>query len=247
MDLAGVYAWTPVVEALAAMAPLWPPGSRSVYHPLTYGYLAGEPLRRVAGCSVGNLVARDIASPLGLDFFIGLPEALDSRVAEIVTTPSVEGGHGDLATPYPEAGRNPSVSPAIPNTRAWRAAEIPGANGHATAGALAILFGGLAAGTSPLLTADGLSAMLAQRFRGIDDGEKRPMAYGAGVRLYDPKNFGTRPSPGLFGHPGWGGSLAFGDREARLGFAYTTCKMEEFGEAIDPRRKLLIDAVYDSL
>lgn len=244
MDLEGLYAWTPFVEALAAMAPLWPPGSRNVYHPITYGHLTGEPLRRAASCSAGQFIAREIAPAVEGGLHLGLPAAYEPLVAEILTTPSL---FAASETPYPQGRANPEVRPGAPNSRAWRAAEVPGANAHATARALALMFGQLAAGPSPLLSPQGLKAMTRQRFRGIDSGDQRRIAYGAGVRLFDPKNFGTRPSPGLFGHPGWGGSLAFGDSESRIGFAYLTCRMEEFATGLDPRRDRLINAVYDRL
>ena len=246
MDLAGLYAWTPFVDALAAMAPLWPPGSRNVYHPVTYGHLAGETLRRVAGCTIGQFIAGEISGPLDASFHIGLPQALEPRVAEIVTTASVM-ADPPADAPYPQGSRNPVIKASAANDRAWRAAEIPGANGHATARGLATIFGGLAAATSPLLSPSGLAAMTRQRFRGIDSGDRRSLAYGAGVRITDPRNFGSRPSAGMFGHPGWGGSLAFGDTGPRLGFAFVTCRMEEFGDDTDPRRQCLIDALYDSL
>ena len=98
-----------------------------------------------------------------------------------------------------------------------------------------------------LLSPAGRAAMTRERFRGIDSGDGRALAYGAGVRIFDRKNFGPRPGTGVFGHPGWGGSLAFGDSEAGLGFAFVTNRMQEFGEDPDPRRLRLIDAVYDSL
>jgi CubicO group peptidase (beta-lactamase class C family) len=71
MDEAGLLASTPCLEALAAMAPLWEPGSRCIYHALTYGHLAGEPLRHVVGRSLGHFIAEEIAGLLGADFFIG--------------------------------------------------------------------------------------------------------------------------------------------------------------------------------
>ena len=77
MTEAQLLAWTPYVEALAAMAPLWEPGSRCVYHMLSYGHLAGEPIRRVTGASVGRFIADNIAAPLGVPFFLGLPEHED--------------------------------------------------------------------------------------------------------------------------------------------------------------------------
>ncbi len=245
MDLAGLYAWTPFAGALAAMAPLWEPGSRNVYHPITYGHLAGEPLRRAAGCSVGTFIAREVADPLAAEFYLGLDTAREAQVAEIVTTPSVTESAAEV--PYPQGSRNPVVRPDVPNSRGWRAAEIPGANGHATARGLAVIFGDVASSAPSLLSPAGRAAMTRERFRGIDSGDGRALAYGAGVRIFDRKNFGPRPGTGVFGHPGWGGSLAFGDSEAGLGFAFVTNRMQEFGEDPDPRRLRLIDAVYDSL
>jgi CubicO group peptidase (beta-lactamase class C family) len=245
MDLPGLYAWDPFAEALAAMAPLWEPDSRNVYHPITYGTLAGEPLRRVAGCSVGQFIAREISGPLGAEFYVGLGAQHEPQVAEIVTTSSVTADSPDR--PYPQGSRNPVIRPDAPNSRDWRAAEIPGANGHATARGLASILGGIAAGTSSLLSPAGRAAMTRERFRGIDSGDNRAVGYGAGMRISDRKNFGPRPGSGVFGHPGWGGSLAFGDSDAKLGFAFVTNRMEEFGEDPDPRRLRLIDAVYDCL
>ena len=74
----------PVVEALAAQAPLWEPGSTHGYHALTYGWLAGELVRRVDGRSIGAFFADEVATPLGLDFWIGLPESEEARVAPLI-------------------------------------------------------------------------------------------------------------------------------------------------------------------
>ncbi len=70
-----VFAWDPVVAALEAQAPSWPPGSAHGYHATTYGWLVGEVVRRVTGRSVGTYLRQEITGPLGADFFIGLPES----------------------------------------------------------------------------------------------------------------------------------------------------------------------------
>ena len=111
----GIFDWHRVVNALAAMAPLWPPGSRCVYHPLTYGFLSGELIRRIDGRSPGRFIAEEIAKPLKLDLHIGLAASDDARVAHMSA--------GDKAydwvrqgeqSAYPHAFRNPSLDATAP-------------------------------------------------------------------------------------------------------------------------------------
>jgi CubicO group peptidase (beta-lactamase class C family) len=244
-------AWTPYVEAFAAMAPLWEPGSRCVYHMLSYGHLAGEPIRRVTGASPGRFIADAIAAPLDAAFFLGLPEHEDSRAAEIVEGPLCYRGM-DLvgASPYPQGVHNPKPIATAPNHRAWRAAEVPGGNGHADARALATIYGALAEGGvwngHRLISPAALAAATRERFRGEDSGFGLPTAFGAGFRL-DDAIYADRASPGTFGHSGWGGALTFADQAARVGFAYVTNHLRDFEDGIDVRRRRLVDAVYDSL
>ena len=100
-------AWTPYVNALADMTPNWQPGTDCAYHALSYGHLAAEPLRRVTGKSIGQYVREEIAEPLGVEFYIGVPEEHDHRCAEMI-----EGaGCNDwvnlvLSSPYPQACAN---------------------------------------------------------------------------------------------------------------------------------------------
>ncbi len=196
MDLAGLCAWKPYVDALAAMAPLWEPGSRCVYHALSYGHLAGEPMRRVDGRSVGRFIADEIAGPLGVPFFVGLPEAEDCRVAEIIEGAKVSDWvAGVLDSGYPNACANPKPTPTDPNKRIWRASEIPAGNGHATAGALATIYGNLVGGKSALLSPSGLAAATRSRYAGMDLGFKMPTEFAAGFRLNDPE-FGPHVSAG---------------------------------------------------
>jgi len=71
--------WDGVCAALAATAPIWPPGTASGYHPVTFGYLAGEIFRRVEGRTVGTALREDITTPADLDLWIGLPDAEHGR------------------------------------------------------------------------------------------------------------------------------------------------------------------------
>lgn len=247
MDMTGLCAGAPFAQAVADMAPLWEPGSRFVYHAITMGTLMAEPLRRIDGRSLGQFVADEIAGPLGVAFYIGVPEGEEGLVAEISAEQAVvDGMQSTLASAYPQSGRNPLVLPTAPNSRAWRAAEIPGANGHANARALASIYGDLVADNSRLLTRSGLAKATRARFDGLDAMSGGPTTYAAGFRLNE-AGYGQRGPNTTFGHGGWGGSVAFADPEAKLGFAFVTARMLDYGDEIDPRRKRLIDAVYDAL
>ncbi len=247
MDLAGLYAWTPIVEALADMAPLWEPGSRCVYHALTYGHLAGETLSRVDGRMPGRFIAEEIAEPLGLEIYVGLPEAEDHRAAELVASDDASDWVAELKkNGYPHAMENPVVVATTPNDRAWRAAEIPAGNGQSDARSLARLYGVLAQGGGELISPDGIKAATAERYRGIDSSLGFPTAFGAGFRLGD-EDGTLGPSLTAFGHTGWGGAFAFADPDAGLGVAFVMNRMLGMGEDAIERQGRLINAVYGSL
>ncbi len=244
---AQLLAWTPYVDAIAAQAPLWQPASRCVYHMLSYGHLAGEPIRRVTGASPGRFIAEHIAGPLGVPFFLGVPESEDHRAAEMVPGPLVNQGMDALAEgPSWQSVRTPRPDAPAPTPRAGRGAEVPGGNGHADAMALATIYGALAQGGGKLISRDGLKAATRERFRGEDDGFKLPTAFGAGFRL-DDAIVTPIAGPGNFGHGGWGGALTFADPAKGLGFAYVTNHMRDFEDGVDIRRKRLVEATYAAL
>lgn len=241
-----LYQWSPYVEALAAAKPNWQPGTDCAYHALSYGHLAGEPIRRVTGMSVGQYITEYIAKPLRVEFFVGLPDAQDHRVAEMIEGAGASGWVDEvLASPYPQACMNPTPVATAPNERAWRAAEIPGGNGHCDARSLATIYGDIAGAKSKLLSVQRRDEAVRPRFRGLDRSFNLQTAYGAGFRIED-EMYGKRASQKTFGHSGWGGTTAFGDPAARLGFAYVTNNMLGF-DTLDPRRERLIEAVYDAL
>src|SRR4051794_24678672 len=76
--------WDPIIDALAAQAPLWEPGTAHGYHALTYGWLVGEVVRRIDGRSIGQFFQEEVAAPLGIEFWIGLPKEQHDRVAPLV-------------------------------------------------------------------------------------------------------------------------------------------------------------------
>lgn len=247
MGLQGVYDWFPYVDAFAAMAPLWEPGSRCVYHAMSYGHLAGEALRRADGRMPGPFIAEEIAGPLGLDLFVGLPESEDHRVAELSASDDASDWLAEVErTGYRHAKYDLGVRALTPNERAWRAAQIPAGNGQATARSLARLYGVLAMGGGELISRRGLQAATAERFDGMDVSMRLPVRYGAGFRLGGPESpFG--PNPSSFGHTGWGGAFAFADPDNGLGVAYVMNRMLGSADDAVTRHRRLIDAIYGGL
>jgi CubicO group peptidase (beta-lactamase class C family) len=252
------YDWDYWCEALAAEAPFWEPGTRHGYHARTYGNLVGEVVRRIDGRSLGRYFREELAEPLGLDFHIGLAPEHDARVAEILPAPP---GPPDAPDPFAAARRNPqslvgrvfgnpAIAPSDVNTRAWRAAEIPAANGHGTARGLARIYGALATDG----TLDGVSVLGPEQIARANteqacgpDAVLAPLhsRFGLGFMMTQPMiPFG--PNPRSFGHPGAGGSIAFADPDARLGFAYTMNQMQT-GLGGDARGFALIGALYAAL
>jgi CubicO group peptidase (beta-lactamase class C family) len=248
MDPADWFDWDLICARLAAMAPLWPPGTASGYHPITFGYIAGEIFRRVEGRTMGTALRQDLAEPFGLDLWIGLPESEFDRVADL-QRPNALPDFGEVNPATHAAFLTPWSSPAGRGQAAWRRMEIPSANGHATAQALARLMGALA-GDGWLDGEDILSpALIAEaareRIRGQDLVLPFVMSWAAGFMRNETEH-PWGPGSQTFGHSGWGGSCAFADPERRLGGAYVMNKQSTqlLGDA-RPRR--LIEAAYRAL
>jgi CubicO group peptidase (beta-lactamase class C family) len=250
--------WRFWIEALAAEAPWWEPGTRHGYHALSFGYLVGEVVRRVDGRSLGSFFRQEFSEPLGLDFHIGLAEPEDARVAELLAAPPSPPGAPSLFAaarkqPRSLVGRvfgNPTIEVGDVNTRAWRAAEIPAVNGHGTARGLARIYGALASGGVldgvQVLSPDQIARANREQAKGLDAVlDPLHTRFGLGFMLTQPMiPFG--PNPRSFGHPGFGGSIAFADPDARLGFAYTMNQLQT-GLGGDARGFALIGALYKAL
>ncbi|GAA1992918.1 serine hydrolase domain-containing protein [Kitasatospora viridis] len=253
-----VLAWEPAVAAVAAQAPSWEPGSAHGYHPYTYGWLVGEVVRRVTGRTVGRYFAEEVAGPLGLDLWIGLPAGEAGRVGRLVDLPAPAAAAGLKLRPKPsvaQAYQDPqsltvrafgAVAGGLDlNDPAVRAAEVPGANGIGTARAVARYYAALiGAGDGPagrpLFTADTLAAAAVSDSDGPDRVLVVNTRFGHGFFRHHPTSPMT--SPAAFGHPGRGGALGFADPELGLGFGYVTCGMQP-GVTGDVRSRGLIEAV----
>jgi CubicO group peptidase (beta-lactamase class C family) len=252
-----LYDWEAMTSALAAEAPWWTPGSAHGYHAVTFGWLVGEVVRRIAGKSLGSYVRDTFAQPLGLDFHIGLAEREHARVADILqqvppdpTGESAQLFARSLADPEGVTARafaNPPSMVLGPNVPAWRSAEIPGANGHGTARALATLYGRAALGDGSVISRDAIERCRTEQSHGDDLVLGVHTRFGLGFMLRQESHAGGRClGAGAFGHPGAGGSLAFADPEQRLGFGYV---MNRMGPRIllDDRAIALVEAVNGCL
>ncbi len=237
------YDWPRVTSRLAAQAPFWPPGERTSYHALTFGFLAGELIRRVDGRSPRDFVRAEIAQPLGAAFHIGLPETLAAQAAEMIAPPPPV-QTAELPELARKAVTNPRADAAWPNTAAWRAADIPAANGHATAAGLARIYAAAAQGGEldgvRLISAQGIERLRRPLSERIDM-MLGPRNYGAGVVINTTGQFGRGVR--AFGHTGWGGAFGCCDPEAGLAIAYVINRM---GATLggDPRAMALLEAVY---
>jgi CubicO group peptidase (beta-lactamase class C family) len=224
------------------------PGEHSGDHAGTFGYLAGEIFRRVDGRSLGAALREDIARPLGLDLWIGLPDAEHGRCAD-VRRPSSMPDLGVMNDAKRAAFFTPWASPGGISQAEWRRAEIPSVTGHATAPALARLMAILACGGAldgrQYLSAERIAEATRSRGRGEDLVLPYDMAWGAGfIRNEGLGVYG--PGRATFGHSGWGGSCAFADPERRLSGAYVMNRQS--AELIaDARARRLIEAAYAAL
>lgn len=240
--------WDRMIAALERQAPMWLPGQGLGYHAITYGWLVGEVIRRIDGRTCGQFVRDEIAAPLGVDFYIGLPASEDARTAELIPAPGSDG----LAIP-PEGLAAKALGLAAPrlagdvNSRAWRAAELPAANGHSNARALATIYGALADGGAPLLSEQGVENAAAHRITADDLVLGFQVRRALGFILSTPGGrYEWGPNPRTFGHSGAGGSLAFADPDRQIGFAYVMNQMSA-GLGADPRWQPMLNALYTAL
>jgi len=250
-------AWHPVIRALEAQKPLWQPGTEHVYHSMTFGFLVGELVRRITGRSLGTFFADEVAAPLGLSAWIGLPEEHEGRVARIeyaapftleeMTAGIIEttGLDADTVIAWMNAVWGPDSVQAragelggafaadggYMDTRAFRAAEFPFGNMFADARSLARMY---AATVSEVDGVRLLDPATVERMTVVQTDTTRMHGLPPGLDVPADRSFYMSlgfwracppmplTGPGSFGHPGSGGSIAFGDPDAGVGFGYVT-------------------------
>jgi CubicO group peptidase (beta-lactamase class C family) len=251
-----LYDWSRMCASLAAQAPWWRPDAHHGYHVNTYGFLAGELVRRASGRDFGARLREALTGPEGADFHVGLPAVEHDRVAEFLVPDRPMDAPEAWAAAFPPTGDperdtmvwhtyfNPSGISGLGtvNTPSWREAQIPSTNAHATAPGVAALYDALLAGRA--LPPE----LLAEATRIHSDGDdrvlSRPSRFGLGFQLHAPHR-PLGPNAGAFGHYGYGGSLGFADPEARVAFAYVLTRPGVRWQT--SRAQRLVDAVYESL
>jgi CubicO group peptidase (beta-lactamase class C family) len=231
---------------LAAQPQFKDPRAFQTYHGLTYGWLCGELIRRIDGRSVGLFFAEELARPLDLELWIGLPPELEPRVTRIEMGKSWE----DLDLVDPVAGEDPLQeaiwgNPKIlaPDSFPWnrtdyRTAEIPGASAIGTPRSVAKLYDAIDGLVSTATLELGTTEIVARRDAFMDDEER----WGVGFMLQT--ELATMGPPAdAFGHAGAGGSEHGRWPSQRLGFSYAMNRMQ-YDEAGDPRSRALLAALH---
>ncbi|MEM7728965.1 MAG: serine hydrolase domain-containing protein [Pseudomonadota bacterium] len=238
-----------VVAVLENQEPLFEPGSRSGYHPVTFGFLAGEVARRSdpQGRRLGRILAEDLAGPAGADVHIGIDPADNGRVAQLVK-PRAMADLGPLTEAKRVAFLKPWSSPARISGDAWREAEMAGSNAQATAAGIGAMMQAFATGRVKDRTV--LSESVRQdatRSRIVGEDAVLPFTidFAAGLMRNAP-NFNYGPNADGLGHSGWGGSAVFADPQTGLHGAYVMNRQQEYLMG-DPRANRVIDAAFAAL
>lgn len=263
VEMNEIYDWDGLCATLAAQWPFFEPGTANGYHAVVFGHIAGEVARRAyrrqtgQTKSLGELFAEKVAGPLGADndYYIGLPAAEDHRVSEMLPVPGSEqlgtglgGGKKRMNDALYCAMAHPPLTAHIANDRAWRAAEVPGANGQGNGRGIAKVYGALAnggeLGGKRIISAAGIAEMTREECFRKDLVIGVRMRWSRGFILNKAQLYG--PNSEAFGHSGWGGSFGFADSAAKLGMGYAMNQMDTniFGDARGVR---LINATYASL
>jgi CubicO group peptidase (beta-lactamase class C family) len=252
--------WDLMCATLAAEAPFWEPGTRNGYHMLTFGWVAGELVRRVDGRSIGRFLAEEIAGPTRADVWLGLPEAEEMRVAKVI--PNV-----------PDPRRVSAFTEAIlrdrtgvqalallnnggfsANSRASHAAEIGGGGGLATARGLASMYVPTALGGGDLFSPEAVVRMGRTEVATEHDAVLcLPTRFSLGFMVSMDnrrRRFANSDSAiigdGAFGHVGAGGSIGFCDPAKQMSFGYVMNRMGP-GILLNERGQSLVDAAYAAL
>ncbi len=277
LRVADLYNWDYMTGVLEKQSPLWEPGTLAAYHAITWGYLAGELVRRTMGTdlashagleqalTLGQLFNSSFAKPLEAEVYIGLPEQHLPRVAEMISPKQVRKLNKASVEHQPDAEAplqisdwyrlslmNPLIGPYRDvSTQAWRSAEIPAANGQASAKGVAKIYAGLAnQGKFEGKRIIG-SEVLEQATREevgmvVDPVLQRPVRRARGFVLNTENAYG--PNDSAYGHSGAGGSLGFADPIQHVGFGYVMNQMQgELGVEYETRATRLVNAFYSCL
>lgn len=285
LTLEEVCAWEPVIRALERQPPLWEPGTQQSYHAVTYGFLVGEVLRRATGTTPGRFFAEDVAAPLGLSAWIGLPEEIEPRVAHLdleTTEPDWDELLDSMLADLPESVPVPAGTRemlktlwADPDSVDARAMRLGFADGLVTEDGghnARIVRASEHPGTGMVTDARSLARMYAAAIGEVDGVRLlQPGTVAEMSALQEAPRYGVPPAfstfmaeafpfsmssgfsrpnrlqpllgPASFGHPGYGGSIAFADPDLGVAFGYVRNHLS----ADDRTSRSLIEAVSGCL
>ncbi|MGZ4336959.1 MAG: serine hydrolase domain-containing protein [Gaiellaceae bacterium] len=249
-----------IVQGLEDAPLQWEPGSQFAYHSTTYGWILGEVVRRITGKTLGEYLQAEVAAPLGLEMWIGTPEAVHARVATLIPDPAYDSDefYAHLAPDLPggqtaflgrERRFGQAVLHAYNDPRMWRA-ESPAGNGIMNARSLARLYALLANGgeldgvrlLSPATIEDWGTVRVDQN--DLYDGRDFRVALGY---ISSSSWYRMGLGPRTFGDPGMGGAVGYADPDVGLGFAFTPNRMVFSPGRTDPRVDALSEAIYACL
>lgn len=262
LTLEQALAWEPVIDALSAQAPYWEPGTAHGYHALTFGWLVGELVRRATGRTVGRFFADEVAGPLGIETWIGLPVEQHHRVAPLrmARTTLRQGARPDarslkvwteMLRPGALGVRALTLNGAFGafgrggpfNTPEVLSAEVPAANAVTTAASLARMYAAMIGPVNGVRLLDAAQLRLAStpQVSGSDRVLVADSCFGVGFQCYH-RDFAPLLGPGSFGHSGAGGSLGCAHPASGTAFAYVMNQLR-FGLGGDDRAGRLLGAV----
>jgi CubicO group peptidase (beta-lactamase class C family) len=238
---------------LEKQAPWWQPGTASGYHPISYGLLNGEVIRRITGQSLGTFLKNEVAGPLGADYLIGTGPECDARVSLLIQSTAIR-ERSNLGRIPERAFFNPYITPQISGTLVWRRAELGGSNGHGngtSVGAVqSVLSNGGEARGVRLLSRAGAERAMAVQTDGVDLVMGAPIRWGLGFAtahpVLDMLRSDLMPGRRIACWGGSGGSIAFNDFDARMTVSYVMNRHVESNDT-DGRALAIIMAAYDSL
>ena len=241
--------WDKTIAQLEQQAPIFEPGSASGYHPVTYGFLAGEIAKRAdkQQRSLGRILREELCQLGEADVWIGLPSSEHGRCADM-QKPKALAEMGDITDATRWAFMKPWSSPGGMGAAAWREAELAGSNCHATARGLATLMQAGVDGRisdTPVLSEDTQTNFSKSRTKGQNLVLPFELDFAAGVMRNDP-NYFYGPNAATLGHSGWGGSCVFADPVIGLHGAYVMNRQRN-SLLGDVRPRALIDSVYAAL
>lgn len=251
VDDDAIYDWQRITELVAVETPWWTPGETQGYSPMLFGWVLGEVVRRVSGCqSFNDYVQQHIAQPLGIGCVFGVSSEELTQVADVVAMKraqkTVDGSLVEVIRENPRGVTNRAFSNPLSlmigtNKSEWRQAQIPAANGQASAQDLATFYACLSDSSDErLLSAAQRHWLWQEQTSGVDQLLHQSLSFSLGFMRLLPSSVQSNK---YFCHPGAGGSLGYGDAQEGIGFGFVSRVM---GQAIlmDERADLLLQAVY---